>query len=51
MLIGLDTTFLRERRVQTINLLGREVSLVIGTDATFIKKGSVLANRAGNFVY
>ena len=42
-------------------MLGREVSLLIGPDTTFIRligpfttfirKGSVFANRAGHYIY
>ena len=31
--------------------LGKEMSLLIGPDATFIRKGSDLANRAGHYIY
>ena len=36
---------------RTLHLLGREVSLLIGPATTFIRKGSVLANRAGHYIY
>ena len=36
---------------RTLHLLGREVSLLIGPDNTFIRKEIVLANRAGHYVY
>ena len=36
---------------QTLQLLRGEVSLLIGPDTTFIKKGSVFANRAGHYIY
>ena len=36
---------------QTLHLLGREVFLLIGSDTTFIRKGSVFANMAGHYFY
>ena len=33
---------------QTLKLLGRELSMLLGMDTTFDRKGSVLAIRAGH---
>ena len=35
----------------TVHLTGRKVSLLIGPDTTFLRKGSVFANRAVYFIY
>ena len=36
---------------RTLQLLGREVALLLGPDITLIRKGSVLAMRAGPYIH
>ena len=35
----------------SVKIYGEKMSLLKGPDTTFIRKGSVFANRAGHFIY
>ena len=35
----------------SVKIYGKTMSLLIGPDTTFIRKGSVFANRAGHYIY
>ena len=34
-----------------VKIYGKTMLLLIGPDTTFIRKGSVFANRAGHYIY
>ena len=39
------------RHPGSVKIYGKTMSLLIGPDTTFIRKGSVFANRAGHYIY
>ena len=39
------------RHPGSVKIYGKTMSLLIGPETTFIRKGSVFANRAGHYIY
>ena len=39
------------RHPGSVKIYGKTMSLLTGPDTTFIRKGSVFANRAGHYIY